>query len=183
MSEQAIYVDNLSKWNRLARCLWMLTYVVLFRYSPRVGFQWWRRWLLQRFGAKLAKGANVYPSVKVWAPWNLEMGAFACLAEGVDCYNVAPIYLGKYATVSQRSFLCSASHEVSLLEKPLIHAPIRIEEHAWVCAEAFVGPGVTMGEGAVLAARGVAVRDLEAWGIYGGNPAKYLKQRVIKEQN
>ncbi|SHK25285.1 putative colanic acid biosynthesis acetyltransferase WcaF [Rubritalea squalenifaciens DSM 18772] len=165
---------------KLARLIWLCTYHVLFRLSPTLGCQWWRRFLLRVFGAKLSKGANIYPSAKVWAPWNLVMHENSCLASGVDCYNVALITLGNSSTVSQRSYLCTASHDIESESHQLIHSPITIESNAWVCAEAFVGPGVTVGEGAVLAARSVAVRDLEPWGVYGGNPAKFLKERQIK---
>jgi putative colanic acid biosynthesis acetyltransferase WcaF len=101
----------------------------------------------------------------------------------VDCYSVSPIQIGNKVTVSQRAFLCSASHDISSLSRPLIHSPIVIKEHAWVCAEAFVGAGITIAEGAVVGARSVVTRDVEAWAVVAGNPAKFVKTRVIDESN
>lgn len=112
-------------------------------------------------------------------PWNLEMQAFSCLASGVDCYNAAPVVLEAYATVSQRAYLCTASHNISSMVHEQIAKPIRIGKYAWVAAEAFVGPGVTIGEGAVVGARAAVFRDVETWSVVGGNPAKFLKKRVI----
>lgn len=140
----------------------------------------WRLALLKLFGAKFGQGCRIAPSVRVWAPWNLSMGDYVCLAEGVDCYSVSPIQISSKATVSQRAFLCSASHDISSLSRPLIHSPISIKEHAWVCAEAFIGPGVNVGEGAVVAARAVVVKDVEPWMVVGGNPSKIIKKRELE---
>lgn len=110
------------------------------------------------------------------------MGDFSCLAENVDCYTVDAIVLGSKVTVSQRSFLCTASHDIRSLTRPLTYSPIHIEDHAWVCAECFVGPGLRLGEGAVVAARSVVIRDVAAWEVVGGNPAKFIKHRKLEEE-
>lgn len=164
--------------NRALRALWSLVWLLLFRPTPKKLF-FWRRWLLTLFGARLAPSAVVFPSTKIWAPWNLEMGPHACLAWDVDCYNVASIRLGPRATVSQRAFLCTATHDVRDPAMRLVSRPIDVGESAWVCAEAFVGPGVTLGEGAVVGARGVALRDVEPWTIVAGNPARVIGRRTL----
>ena len=110
-------------------------------------------------------------------PSNLEMAAHSCLAAGVNCYNMARISVGPYALASQGAFLCAGTHDVDDRTFPLTVKPIAIGEKAWVAAEAFVGPGVTVGQGAVLGARGVAFHDLEPWTIHVGNPAKLLRKR------
>ena len=140
----------------------------------------WKILLLRLFGAKVAWTANVYSSAKVFKPWLLEMKDYACLASGVDCYNAAPVVLGVNAIVSQRAFLCTAGHDITDPHHHQTEAPIIIEDRAWVCAEAFVGQGVTIGEGAVVCPRGVAVKNVEPWTVVGGNPAKVIKKRVIK---
>nr|WP_240198251.1 hypothetical protein [Novosphingobium sp. P6W] len=111
------------------------------------------------------------------------MGVYACLADGVDCYTQSLVQLGDYSTVSQRSFLCTASHDISQLSRPLISSPIRIGQHAWICAEVFVGPGVEIEEGAVVAARGVVTRNVAAWKIVGGSPAREIGHRVLKSKD
>jgi len=101
----------------------------------------------------------------------------SCLADGVDCYCVDKISLGRHVVVSQRSFLCTASHDVSDRRFRLVTAPIVLESRSWVAAEAFIGPGVTMSEGSVAAARAVVVKDVPAWTIVGGNPAREIGKR------
>jgi putative colanic acid biosynthesis acetyltransferase WcaF len=135
--------------------------------------------ILRLFGAKIGKGCKIAPSCFVWAPWNLQMGNYACLADGVDCYSVSLISMMDYSTVSQRAFLCGASHDISKIERPLIHRPIVISKHAWICAEAFVGPGVIVGEGAVVGSRGVVMKSVEPWVVIAGNPAVKIKDRKI----
>jgi putative colanic acid biosynthesis acetyltransferase WcaF len=115
-------------------------------------------------------------------PWNLEMKDYACIGPGVDCYNAAPIVIGNHATISQRTYLCTASHDLTSATHPQIEKPIVIEDRAWVAAEAFVGPGVTIGEGAVVGARGCVFKDVEPWTVVGGNPARFIKKRTIKDE-
>jgi len=139
--------------------------------------------LLRLFGASIGEGCKVAPTCFVWAPWNLEMGTYACLGDGVDCYSVAKIILGDYSTVSQRSFLCTATHDINTLKRELVSKPITIEGHAWVGAEAFVGSGVYIGEGAVVGARAVVVGDVNEWTVVAGNPAKFIKKRRITKSD
>jgi putative colanic acid biosynthesis acetyltransferase WcaF len=168
-----------SFWNKAARQIWGITWLLLFRPSPRT-FHGWRRLLLRLFGAKIGRGVRIYPSTQVWAPWQLEMGDFSCLGPRVDCYCVAPIRIESHAVVSQYSHLCSASHDYEQPDLPLVTRPIVIGEGAWVAADAFVGMGVTVGMGAVVGARASVFKDVEAWTVVGGNPARFIKKRVQK---
>lgn len=140
----------------------------------------WRRILLRLFGATIGKGVHPYPSSKIWAPWNLTMDDYSCLSHGVICYNVSPVHLGKNVTVSQYSHLCTATHDYSNPAMPLMTAPIRIGDNAWITADVFVAPGVTIGEGAVINARSSVFSDIEPWTVAKGYPAKSFKKRVIK---
>lgn len=173
------YQSPLGTANKLARTLWGVACALFFRTSPRFCFGW-RRFLLRCFGARLGKGARVYPSTRVWAPWNLEMGDHAWLAPDTDCYCVDRIRIGAHAVVSQYSFLCSATHDIEDPQFPLKTAPITIGGGAWVAADVFVGPGITIGQGAVVAARSTVLHDIEPWTVVGGNPAKALKRRVLR---
>ena len=138
--------------------------------------------MLRLFGAKIHKTADVYSSVKIYAPWNLEMGEHSCLAPEVDCYNVNKIIIGAHSTVSQKSYLCSASHDVTKSDIPLITAPIIIKDQVWIGANVFIGMGVTINTGVVIGATASVYKDVEAWTIVGGNPAKFIKKREINEQ-
>lgn len=162
--------------NRLLRALWGITWITLFRPTPRL-LHGWRRLLLRAFGARIGRGVVVHPSVRVWAPWNLEMGDYSCLGPQVDCYTVTSIRIGSYATVSQYSFLCAASHDIDSPDMKLITAPITLGDHVWVAADAFVGPGVTVQEGAVVGARTSAFKDVTAWTVVAGNPARVIRLR------
>lgn len=164
--------------NKLGRVLWALVWGTLFRWSPRILFGW-RRFLLRCFGAKIGKNSRISPSVRVWAPWNLTVGDEVAIAHDVDCYCVDRLTIGDHATVSQYSFLCTASHDISDPHMKLISAPIQIGGQSWVCAGVFVSPGVTIGEGAVAGAMSVVTRDVEPWTVVAGNPARFLKTREL----
>jgi putative colanic acid biosynthesis acetyltransferase WcaF len=163
---------------KLGRFLWNLVWIILFRPSPFL-FYGWRRMLLRLFGAKIGPEVRVYPSAKVWAPWNLTMAEGSSLGPSVDCYCVDKIELGPWATVSQRSFLCTATHDIRSPKFRLKTAPIKIGEKAWVAAEAFVAPGVKVGEGGVVAARAVVIHDVPPWTVVAGNPARRVSKRII----
>jgi putative colanic acid biosynthesis acetyltransferase WcaF len=165
--------------NKVARVLWKAVWLFLFRPSPTI-FHGWRRFLLRLFGARIDKSVHVYPSVKIWAPWNLTMSEHSCLAPYVDCYCVAPIVIGAHSTVSQYSYLCAASHDFENPKMPLITSPIIIEEQAWIGADAFIALGVKIGQGAVIGARTSVFKDVQPWIVVGGNPAKFIKKRELK---
>ena len=168
-----------SRGNKLRRLLWSMAWNCLARPFPRSMAMGWKRILLRAFGAKIASTAAVYATAKVFQPWLLTMDDYACLSDGVDCYNAAPIHIGHNATVSQRAFLCTAGHDITDPHHHQTEASIVVEDRAWVCAEAFVGQGVTVGEGAVCAARAVVIKDVEPWTVVGGNPAKFIKERML----
>lgn len=182
-SEKQIYIykNVLSRRHQIIRMLWCIAWKLFAWWLPRSIGSGWKRFLLRLFGAKIAPTAVVYSTAKVYYPANLIMDEYACLASDVDCYNVAPIHIGKYATVSQGAFLCTASHDITSLKHELITAPITICDRAWVGAEAFVGMGVIIGEGAVVGARAALFKNTQAWDVVGGNPAKFIKKRVIKD--
>ena len=172
------YRNRLSAGNRLRRGVWCLVYWTAFRYSPHV-CHFWRRAVLRCLGARIGKGANPYPSCRIWAPWNLQMDAYSCLAPDVDCYNVAPIRLGTHCTVSQYAHLCGATHDYTRASFPLVPRPIDLGSFSWVAAGAFIGPGVNVGEGAVVGAMACVTHDVEAWTVVAGNPARVIKRRTI----
>lgn len=163
--------------NKLTRVFWAVIYLTSFRLSP-VPLFGVRRWILRAFGARIEDGANIYPSVKIWLPSNLEVGFGATLGPNVIVYNQGKIKVGRNTIVSQGVHLCASTHDYNDPLHSLILAPITIESNAWVCADAFVGPNVTIFEGAVLGARAVLTKDADAWCVYAGNPACKIKQRV-----
>jgi putative colanic acid biosynthesis acetyltransferase WcaF len=161
----------------LHRAVWNLTWLAFAAWTPPQAHRW-RRLLLNLFGARIAPGARVYGSARIWYPPNLTMGRGAVLGWRSLCYCMGPIVIGDYAVVSQFSHLVSGTHDADDPNFQLYTKPIRIGAHAWIAARAFVGPGVEVADGAVLGACGVAFSNLEAWTIYAGNPAKVVRART-----
>jgi putative colanic acid biosynthesis acetyltransferase WcaF len=172
---------SFSLQNRLQRVSWGLCYVLLFRPSPRP-LHAWRAFLLRRFGARLGQHCHVYPKVRIWAPWNLIMHDYAGMADEVNCYNIAPIVLGERVVVSQGVHLCTGTHDYEHPQFQLYALPIHIGERAWLCADAFIGPGVTVGAGSVIGARSVVTKNMPVWSVCAGNPCKSIKPRLIRQE-
>ncbi|WP_207429629.1 WcaF family extracellular polysaccharide biosynthesis acetyltransferase [Pedobacter sp. SYSU D00535] len=167
---------SFSLGNRLLRLIWNVAYILLFRFSPRP-LHPWRAVLLRMFGAKVGRGVHVYPAVKVWAPWNVDLGDQCGIGDGVTLYSQGKITIGKLAVVSQGTHLCAGTHDYTKAGFPLLTAPISIGERAWLAAEVFVHPGISIGEGCVVGARSVVTKDMPAWQVCAGHPCKPLKER------
>jgi len=163
----------------IKRVLWAVAWRTIFRTCPRP-IHFWRNWVLRAFGAKLHPTARVCPTARIWAPWNLVMHEHAAIGEHTDIYSVDTITLGACSTVSQYSYLCTASHDFEDPDHPLITAPITIGAKAWVAADVYVGPGVTIGQGTVVGARSSVYKDLPPWVLAVGNPARPVRPRVFK---
>ena len=140
-------------------------------------FKKWRVLVLKCFGTKIEWSSHIYASVKIWAPWNLEIGANSSLGPKVDCYNQGKISIGSNTIISQKAYLCASTHNYTKKDFPLILKPITIGNGVWVAADAFIGPGVTIGNYAIIAACSVVVQKVEDNSIVGGNPAKIIKLR------
>ena len=165
----------------IKRLVWMMLNVTLFRIAIGRTFKWLRHGLLRVFGAKIDKDAFIYPSCKVFMPWNLVCGR-ACIGPNTNIYNKDKIVIGNDSVISQGCFLCTAGHDTTNLILPLVTAPIVVSDKAWVAANSYIGMGVTIGEGAVVGACAAVFKDVEAWTIVGGNPAKFIKKREIKDK-
>lgn len=162
----------------LKRGLWFLVNHTLYRCLKGRPFNKIRIGILRLFGATIDKDAYIYSSCTIFAPWNLYIGR-TCVGPHTNLYCKDAIIIGDDSVVSQGTYLCTASHDITNLMLPLKTAPIKIGDHAWVAANAFVGMGVTIGEGAVVGATASVYKDVEAWTVVGGNPAKVLKKREI----
>jgi len=160
------------------RVLWGIGFY-LFRYSPRPLYGW-RRVLLRMFGAEVGHEVQIHNTATIFFPWKFSIGDWSSVGAHAMIYNLGPVTIGEKVTISQRAHLCAGTHDASDPVMPLQKPPIVVDDQAWVCADAFVGPGVTVGEGAVVGARAVAVNDVEAWTIVGGNPAQFIKERHLQ---
>lgn len=183
MDTNAINVDThvgpaFSLRNRLARAVWGVFELLLFRFSPRP-FHAWRSFLLRCFGAQVGHGVHVYPGAKIWAPWNLVLADECGIASGAILYCQGKITVGRRAVISQGAHLVAGTHDYTKLGFPLITKPIYVGDHVWIAAEAFVHPGVHIGEGCVIGARSVVTQDMPEWMICAGHPCAALKPRHL----
>ena len=171
--------SSFSVSNRMARALWNIIYLICFRFSPRP-FHQWRAFLLRLFGAKVGRRCHIYPRAVIWAPWNLECADQVGIADGAIIYNQARIRLGTRVVISQGAHLCSGTHDYTHAEFRLLAFPIDVGDHAWIAAEAFIHPGITVGEGTVIGARAVVTKDMPAWMVCAGHPCQAIKRRELR---
>ncbi|WCT73479.1 putative colanic acid biosynthesis acetyltransferase [Sphingomonas naphthae] len=167
--------------NRLTRLAWIVTWLLLARWTPKK-LNGWRCFLARRFGAKVAPGAMIYGSVRIWLPSNLTIGTGSSMGPGVNCYSMGAIHIGRDTIVSQGAHLCAGTHDFRDPHFQIQSRPIHIGDRVWIAAEAFVAPGCVIPDGVVLGARGCAVGRLRPWTIYGGNPARPLGERVLRAE-
>lgn len=168
------------KPHRKKRLLWRVVNYTIFRIFPLSMCKGYRNFLLKLFGAKVDKDALVYSSCIIYAPWNLNLGR-ACIGPKVEIYNKELIVIGDDSVISQGSYLCTASHDIHNVMLPLKTSGIKIQDKVWIAADVFIGPGVAIGEGAVVGARAAVFKNVEPWTVVGGNPAKFIKNRIIKD--
>lgn len=162
----------------LRRSAWSLVQGTLFRFSPR-GLHGFRVGLLKLFGAQIPADGTVriYPTARVIYPWKFFCEHRVLVGPHVDIYNLAPVTLRHGSQLSQRVHLCSGTHDYRYWAMPMVIKPIVIGPNAWLGAEVFVGPGVTVGELAVVGARSVVVKDQPPRMVCAGNPCRPLKPR------
>jgi putative colanic acid biosynthesis acetyltransferase WcaF len=166
------------KWNKnewLGRAAWGLIRP-LFRFSPRPLWQW-RVLLLRLFGARIGSRVNIHPSVLVEIPWNLRIGSYCAIGDRAILYNLGMVQIGSATTLSQGAHLCAGTHDYRKAEFPLVKSPISIGDNVWICADAFIGPGVKIEDRVIVGARAVVIRDVTAGSIVAGNPAVAVRRR------
>lgn len=175
--------DSRNGWSwriKLLRVAWAPCRIVFLRGTGRY-LSPLRVAVLRLFGARIDAPVLVMDGVKVWYPWNLRLGRECRIGSGVEIYNFAPVEIGEQAAVSQGSYLCTASHDHTDPTMPLVYRPIVVAPEAWVCARCLIGPGVTIGRGAVTGAGSVVMRDVAPWQIVAGNPAVPRGRRRLAE--
>lgn len=171
------FISPYSKKDVIKRQLWSICWALLVRPIPRNMCGRWKRFLLRSWGAKISDNAVVYSSCKIFAPWNLTMESNSCIASNTDIYNAADVILKEGAIVSQYSYLCTATHDIRDVDFRLYSKPIVLEKNSWVASRCFIGPGVVIGEGAVVGASASVYKNVDAWTVVGGNPAKVISKR------
>lgn len=160
------------------RLAWEWAQRLMIRSSPRRSYRWRRFWL-RCFGANIGPHSSIKPSVRILYPWLLTMDAYSILSEGVTVYNLGQVSIGEHTVVSQDVYLCAGTHDYTKPNLPLLRPSITIGRGVWICAGAYIGPGVTIGDNSVVGARAVVVKDVPPRVVVAGNPARVVKKRAM----
>jgi putative colanic acid biosynthesis acetyltransferase WcaF len=185
-SEQSPYVQDLARFrlpddfrgrSGLTVQIWWLVQATLFRGSPQIMYPF-RRWLLRLFGAQIGKGVIVRPSATLTYPWKITIGDYSWVGDNVVIYSFGQISIGKNVVISQKSYLCAGTHDYRSVTFDIHASPITIEDEAWVGADVFVAPGVTIGRGAVVGSRSSVYTNLPAMMVCIGSPARPSHARL-----
>ncbi len=138
-------------------------------------------WILRLFGSTIGNGVRIKPGVKIKFPWRLIIGDYVWIGEDTWIDNLATVVIENHVCLSQGVYLCTGNHDWNHPNFQLIPAPIHIQESSWIAAKSIIGPGVTIGKGAVLTLGSVTGKSLKPSIIYSGNPAQPIKKRIISE--
>ncbi len=159
--------------------VWWIVQSTLFGLSPQVMYGW-RRWLLRLFGARIGKGVILRPSVRITYPWKLSIGDHCHIGDDVALYTLGEIQIGQCSVISQRSYICTGSHDLTSPTFDIFAKTIVIEPEVWVATDVFVAPGVTIGRGAVIGARSSVFENIPPAVVCVGSPARIIKTRIMK---
>lgn len=173
-----------SPWSRKEAILvrvWEVVWNIAVRWMPKITSRWYV-FLLKLFGCKISGKPYVAPTCRIYAPWLLTLKDHCALGSRSEVYNLGPVIIGAKTTVAQYVYLCNGTHDFSNERMPLIVGTMVIGEKVFVGAKSIILPGLTIGDNAIIGAGAVLTHDAEAWGIYGGNPARFIKWRVMKEK-
>jgi len=158
--------------------LWWLVQALFFRTSPQFLYGY-RRFLLRMFGASIGKKVIIRPSVKITYPWKVIIGDYSWIGDDVVLYSLGDIVIGNNVVISQKSYICTASHDYLQFDFPIFAKKNSIEDGCWLATDVYVAPGVTIGKGSVIGARSSVYKDVIPNKICVGNPAKIIRDRKI----
>lgn len=165
----------------LKRGLWYFVNIAFFM-NPLNPFSGLKVMLLRLFGAKIGRGVVIKPNVNIKYPWLLQIGDYSWIGERVWIDNLAQVTIGSHCCISQGALLLCGNHHYKKTSFDLIVKPITLEDGAWAGAMTVICPGVTLKSHAILTVQSVATETLEAYGLYKGNPAVRIRDRVISDQ-
>jgi len=160
---------------------WRAIGIVLFRLSLPRAFRW-RAIILRWFGATIGAATLIHRTTRIYHPWLLTVGEWTNLGPDVVVYNLGPVRIGSHTVISEGAWLCNGSHDYTLPNLPLLRPTSEIGSGVWIAMQAFIGPGVNIGDNCVVGARSVVMKDLPADIVAAGNPARVLKLREMKQQ-
>lgn len=159
--------------------LWWIVEATLFKCSPQ-GLYNWRRFLLRCFGAKVGKKVIIRPSAKITYPWKVKIGDYSWIGDDVVLYSLGDILIGSNTVISQKSYICTGTHDYSKKDFPILAKTIVIGDECWLATDVFVAPGVTINDNVVVGARSTVIKDLDSNSVYVGSPVRFVKNRTLE---
>jgi putative colanic acid biosynthesis acetyltransferase WcaF len=172
--------NNFRGRNAFVVQLWWLVQSLFFKNSPQFLYGF-RRFLLRLFGAKIGKNVIIRPTVRITYPWKVVIGDFSWIGDDVVLYSLGEIEIGENVVISQKSYLCAASHDYLKQDFPIFKKKISIEDQCWLATDVFIAPGITIGKGTVVGSRSSVYKDLPANKVCIGNPAKIIRERLSEK--
>jgi len=157
--------------------LWWIVQGTFFRMSPQFLYGF-RRFILRAFGAKIGKKVKIRPTVRITYPWKVSVGDYSWIGDDVVLYSLGDIEIGENVVISQKSYLCTGSHNYLQIDFPIFAKKITIKNQCWIATDVFVAPGITIKEGTVVGSRSSVYKDLPANKVCIGNPAKIIRERL-----
>lgn len=171
--------ENFRGRNVLVVQLWWIFQSVFFRLSPQFMYGW-RRFLLRLFGAKIGKKVIIRPTVEITYPWKVKIGDYSWIGDNVSLYSLGEIEIGSNVVISQKSYLCTGSHNYNKSDFPIYAKKIKILDGVWIATDVFIAPGITIGKETVVGARSSVFKNLDDGNVYIGSPALFVKKRIIE---
>lgn len=179
-NQKDAYTSPWSKKESILIRVWELTWILFISWLPKFCYPWYC-FVLKLFGCKIYGKPFISPSCRIYAPWLLEINDKACLGFKSEVYNLGPVTIGKRAVIAQYSYLCNGSHDFNSEILYLMIGNMKIEEDVFIGAKAIILPGLVIRKGSIVGAGSVLTKDTKEFGIYCGNPAKYIKYRYMNE--
>lgn len=160
--------------------LWWIVQGTLFAMSPQFLYGW-RRFLLRSFGAEIGKNVIIRPTAQITFPWKIKIGDYSWIGDDVVLYSLGDILIGKNSVISQKSYICTGSHDYTKSDFLILAKKIVIGDGCWLATDVFVSPGVTIKSGVVVGARSTVINDLDSNSVYVGSPVRFIKKRKIEQ--
>lgn len=175
------YSTPWSKKEAIMIRVWEVVWVLFVRWLPKPFYRW-HVLLLKLFRCKIHRHVYIAPTCRIYAPWLLEIGCRSALGSRSEVYNLGPVKIGERVTIAQYAYICNGTHDMSDPILPLMVGDIEIEDDVFVGAKALILPGLHLGKGSIVGAGSVLTKNIDEMDIYGGNPAKFIKKRVIRQE-
>lgn len=148
--------------------------LMLAAYIPSVIL---RRLVLRCSGAQIGRGVNLFRAVFTIAPWRLQIGEGTTVGDHSWLDSRGGLTIGKNVNISAQTAIWTAQHDINSPDFAGVTKPVIVGDRVWLSFRCTVLPGVTIGEGAVVATGAVVTRDVPPFTLVAGVPARPVAAR------